>query len=69
MSSKWVRVWVREYGFPDRRIELRDDVAEGWEWMLFEGGMSRTYGLSRSLAAAKRTAAREAKRLGWSTAK
>ena len=49
------------YGF----IEIRDDIADGWEWTIYEGHTSRVYAVADTLAQAKAAAMREAKRLGF----
>lgn len=47
-------------------IEIRNDVAKGWEWMLRRNdGASVAYHLVNSLDVAKRQAAAEAKKRGW----
>lgn len=66
--GEWNRgtIFTRSLDAPGRAgfVEIRDDIADGWEWAIYEGPTSRTFGLAASITRAKRAAMREAKRLG-----
>jgi hypothetical protein len=63
--SAWTRgvIWTRI--FDGGIVEVRNDTCKGWLWQLYRGAMPLTFCEAKTLAAAKRAAMREAKRLGW----
>lgn len=66
--STWTRgrIYSRAIETPGRSlwVEIRDDIADGWEWTVYVGANSMAVGVADTLEQAKRAAMREAKRKG-----
>lgn len=58
-------VHTRHFGKLGHHVEIRDDICAGWCATLYGVNISVWWCEFDTLAAAKRAAMREAKRLGW----